>query len=158
AGLVVGFGPRQLQYVGEEPLGEPVPADHPLGELLTGFGERDPPAVAGDQSLALEPTHHLADGGTADLEPLGDPGLDDIDVVLVELEDALTVLLEGWVVLSRCRHGPSLRRFLRRGRGVARRRCRPRRSTRRGRPSGPAASRRARARAAPRRVRSTTPA
>ena len=33
AGLVVGLGPRQLEDVGEEALGEAVPAHHALGEV-----------------------------------------------------------------------------------------------------------------------------
>ena len=49
----------------------------------------------------LEPAHHLADGRAADLQPVGDAGLDHVDVVLGELEDALAVLLERRMVLSR---------------------------------------------------------
>ena len=62
-------------------------------------------AVDRDQPLGLEPADHLADGRAADLQALGDAGLDDVDVVLVELEDALAVLLERWVVLSGGWHG-----------------------------------------------------
>ena len=55
-------------------------------------------------ALGLEPAHHLTDGGAADLEPFGDARLDDVDVVLRQLEDALAVLLEGGVVLTGHRH------------------------------------------------------
>ena len=65
-------------------------------------------ALVDDQALGLEPAHHLADGGTADVEPLGDPSLDDVDVVLLQLEDALAVLLEGGMVLTDDGHGATL--------------------------------------------------
>ena len=99
AGLVVGLGPRQVQDVGEEALGEAVPAHDLGGEQLPVGGEAD--ALVGlDEALGLEAAHHLADGRTADVEPLGDARLDDVDVILGELEDALAVLLERRMVLS----------------------------------------------------------
>ena len=48
----------------------------------------------------LHPLDHLGHGRAGDLEPLGDAGLDDVDVVLLELEDRLAVLLERGVVLG----------------------------------------------------------
>ena len=58
-----------------------------------------------DQTLGFEALDHLADGRPADHQPFGDPGLDDVDVVLLQLEDALAVLLECRMVLSRGGHG-----------------------------------------------------
>ena len=107
ARLVVGLGPRQLQDVGEETLGETVAAHDPFAELLTRRGQRD--AVGGgDQPLRLEALHHLAHRRAADLQPLGDAGLDDLDVVFAEFVDALAVFLEGRMVLSLGWHGRSV--------------------------------------------------
>ena len=109
AGLVVRFGPRQRQHVGQEALGEAVPAHHTLGELDAARGELDH-AVVGEQALRFESLDHLAHCWAADQEPIGDPGLDDVDVVFGQLEDALAVFLERRVVLSGCGHAPSLLR------------------------------------------------
>ena len=70
-----------------------------VASTLTVVGEVDA-VVRLDQALGLEAAHHLADGGTADVEALGDARLDDVDVVLGQLEDALAVLLERRVMLS----------------------------------------------------------
>ena len=99
AGLLVGVGPRQLEDVGEEALGEAVAAHHPLGEPLAVLGEADGVVVDGDEALALEPLDHLGHRRARHHEAVGDAGLDDVDVVLVELEDRLAVLLEGGVEL-----------------------------------------------------------
>ena len=107
AGLVVRFGPRQLQDVGQETLGEPVATYHTLGELDPGRREHDG-SVVREQSLGFEALDHLAHGRSAHQEPVGDAGLDDVDVVLGEFEDALAVLLECGVVLSGCGHVVSL--------------------------------------------------
>ena len=53
----------------------------------------------------LEAAHHLTHRRPADLEAVGDARLDDVDVVLLQLEDALAVLLERRMVLSRYGHG-----------------------------------------------------
>jgi hypothetical protein len=74
-----------------------------LRQVDCRHGEADG-AVGGDQAFGLEPTDHLADGRPADLQAVGDAGLDDLDVVLLQLEDALAVLLEGRVMLSGGRH------------------------------------------------------
>ena len=58
-------------------------------------------AVDGDEALALHAPDHLRHGGPGHLEALGDPGLDDVHVVLLELEDGLAVLLERRVELGR---------------------------------------------------------
>ena len=58
------------------------------------------PAVGGDEPFGLEPAHHLAHGGPAHLQTVGDARLDHVDIVLGELEDALAVLLERRVMLS----------------------------------------------------------
>jgi len=107
ARFVVRLGPRELQDVGEEPLGEAVAAHHPLGQLQPVVGEADA-ALGGDQALGLEPSHHLADRRTRDLETVGDPRLDDADVVLGQLEDGLAVLLERRMMLFGLVHGVSL--------------------------------------------------
>ena len=63
-------------------------------------------ATAGlDQPFGLEAAHHLGDGRPADVEALGDARLDDVDVILGELEDALAVLLERRVMFSNDSHG-----------------------------------------------------
>ncbi len=107
AGLVVGLGPRQLEHVGQEHLGESVTTHDPFPEPAPGVGEADA-VVGGDQTLGLEALHHLADGRAGHLESLGDAGLDDLDVVLVQLEDALAVLLEGGMVFTARRHASIL--------------------------------------------------
>ena len=48
----------------------------------------------------LHAPDHLGHGRAGDVEPLGDPGLDDVDVVLAQLEDGLAVLLERRVALG----------------------------------------------------------
>ena len=99
AGLVMSVGPRKPEHVGEEPLGETVTAHDQLRERLALKCEANG-AIGRDQAFGFEPADHLADCRPADLQALGDSGLDDGDVVLVELEDALAVLLEGRMVLS----------------------------------------------------------
>ena len=99
AGLVVGLRPRQVQDVGEEALGEAVAAHDLGGQQLAVAVSRMPVPVV-DEALGLEAAHHLADGRPADVEPFGDARLDDVDVILGELEDALAVLLERRMVLS----------------------------------------------------------
>ena len=99
AGLVVRLGPRQVEHVGEESLGETVAPDDALGEGPAAFGEPNA-AVGRDQSFVLEPAHHLAHRRAADLQTIGDARLDDVDIVLGQLEDRLAVLLEGGMVLS----------------------------------------------------------
>ena len=103
AGLVVRLGPRQVEHVGEEPLGQPVAPDDALGQGPPALGEADA-AVGRDQPFVLEPAHHLAHRRAADLQPVGDARLDDVDIVLGQLEDRLAVLLEGGMVLSGGRH------------------------------------------------------
>ena len=117
ARLVVGVGPRELQDVGEEALGEAMPADDSLTELLPRRGQVD--AVLGhDQAFGFEPLHHLAHRRAADLQPFGDAGLDDLHVVLAEFEDAFAVLLERRMVLSVGWHDPESRRIgFQRGQG-----------------------------------------
>src|SRR3990170_3163225 len=97
------FGPRQLEDVGQKPFGEAVPAHDALGQHVAGVGELDP-AVGGDEALVLEAAHHLAHCGPAHLESLGDARLDDVDVILLQLEDALAVLLERWMMFARGWH------------------------------------------------------
>ena len=55
--------------------------------------------VDGHEALALEALDHLRHGRARHHEPIGDAGLDHVDVVLAELEDGLAVLLEGGVEL-----------------------------------------------------------
>ena len=92
------------KHVGEEALGEAVAAHDTLGQGAAGVGEADA-AGRGDQTLVLEAAHHLTHRRPADLEAVGDARLDDVDVVLLQLEDALAVLLERRMVLSRYGHG-----------------------------------------------------
>ena len=58
---------------------------------------------------------HLADRRATDVQALGDTGLNDLNIVLMEFEDALAVLLERGMVFSRRRHARSLDRVDRRG-------------------------------------------
>ena len=99
AGLLVGVRPRQVEDVGEEPLGEAVAAHHPLGEAEPVGAERDGVVVDGDQALVREALDHLRHRRARHHEAVGDAGLDDLDVVLVELVDGLAVLLERGVEL-----------------------------------------------------------
>ena len=108
AGLVVGLGPREPEHVGQEPLGDAMPAHHALGEHDAVVGQPDLGRVVNDQSLALEPADHLGHRGSRDVQAIGDPGLDHVDIVFLELEDAFAVFLECRVVLSSCGHGESL--------------------------------------------------
>jgi len=96
AGLDVRVGPRQVEDVGEEALGESVAAHDPFGEAGAVGGEPDG-AVDADQALRLHAADHLRHRGAGDLEAVRDAGLDDVDRILVELEDGLAVLLEGRV-------------------------------------------------------------
>ena len=100
AGLGVGVGPRETEDVGQEALGQAVAAHHALGQAEAVVGEADG-AVDGDQALLLHAVDHLGHRRPGHVEPLGDAGLDDVDVVLAQLEDRLAVLLEGRVVLGR---------------------------------------------------------
>jgi hypothetical protein len=97
AGLVVGLGPRQPEDVGEEALGEAVTAHDLLGQLLAPVGEADGALGGAHQALAGHAPDHLRDRRPGDAEPLGDAGLDDVEVVLAQLEDGLAVLLERGV-------------------------------------------------------------
>jgi hypothetical protein len=45
---------RQAEHVGEQALGEAVPADHPLGLRLALRREQDPLALPDHQAVALE--------------------------------------------------------------------------------------------------------
>ena len=56
----MGIGPRQPEHVGEEPLGEAMPAHDQLRQCLARRREADRP-VGGDQAFGLEPADHLAD-------------------------------------------------------------------------------------------------
>ena len=58
--------------------------------------------------LGFEPTNHFRDGRLADLQPVDDARLDDIDGVLVQFEDALAVFLESRVMLAWSGHGATL--------------------------------------------------
>jgi hypothetical protein len=112
ARLGVGVGPGQSEHVGQEPFGESVAPDDLFGERSSGLGECDA-VTDGEESVGLEPSDHLRDRRAGDLEPLGDPGLDHGDVVLVEFPDRLAVLLCCGVELASSRsvggHGCSLR-------------------------------------------------
>ncbi len=100
AGLLVGLGPRQPEDVGEEALGQAVAAHDPLGQPHARRGEPDGRAGELDQLGRLHPLDHLGHGRARHIEPLGDAGLDDVDVVLPQLEDRLAVLLEGGMPLG----------------------------------------------------------
>ena len=104
AGLVMSLGPGQLEDIGEKALGQPVPAHDAFRQGQPSVCETNPP-VRRDQPLMLQPAHHLADRGAADLQPIGDARLDDVDVVLLQLEDALAVLFESRMVLTGHCHG-----------------------------------------------------
>ena len=101
ARFFVGLGPGHAEDVGEEALGQAVAAHDALGELRAFVGELDRVVVDRDEVGLLHAADHLGDGRTGDVEPIGDAGLDDVDVVLPQLEDRLAVLLERGVPLGR---------------------------------------------------------
>ena len=80
----------------QQPLGEPVLAHHP-GRLRPAVVGQLEVAVAldGEQAVALHPGHGLGHGRTALAEPLGDPGAQRDDALLLELEDRAQVHLGG---------------------------------------------------------------
>ena len=88
ARLDVGVGPRQAEDVGEQALGQPVAADDLLGQAPAVVGEVDGAAVEVDEALAVHPLDHLGHGRPGHPQPLGHPGLDDGDLVLLELQIA----------------------------------------------------------------------
>ena len=106
AGLEVGVGPGQAQDVGQEPLGQAVAAHDTLGQRRARSAVRRIVRAERDQAFGLHAADHLRHRGPGDAEPLGDPRLDDVDVVLVQLEDGLAVLLERRVVLLRAVRPP----------------------------------------------------
>ena len=99
ARFLVRVGPRQLEDVGEEALGETMAAHDALGDGLPGVGERDRVPERHDV-FALEATDHLGYSRARDLEPFGDARLDDVDVVFAKLVDGFAVLLDGGVPLA----------------------------------------------------------
>ena len=105
--LVMRFGPRQVQEVGQKAFRETVATNDAFGELLSVGGQLDA-VIDGDEALGFEALHHFAHGWSAHLQTFGDPRLDDVDVILTQLEDALAVLLEGRMVFSGMRHKASL--------------------------------------------------
>src|SRR5258708_1835822 len=72
-GLLVGAPPGDAEDVGDEALGEAVPADHLLraGAALGGEAD-DLAAVYRDEPVTQEPLEHARDGGRRDLEPIGE--------------------------------------------------------------------------------------
>ena len=100
AGLVVGLGPRQFEHVGEEPFGDAVPAYDTFGELVTLVGKGDPLAADVHETLGLHALDHLGDRRSGDPEALDQAGLDDLNVVLAQLEDALAIFLERRVMFA----------------------------------------------------------
>ena len=100
ASLGVGVGPRQAQHLGKEHLGQTVAAHHPLGQVHSVGRQFDRPALEGNQALGLQAVDHLRHRRTGHLQPLGYPGLDDVDVVFGQLEDGLAILLERRVPLG----------------------------------------------------------
>ena len=103
AGFVMRFGPGQLEYVGQKSFGQTVAADDLFGQTHARRCEHDC-LVGGDEAFGLEPLHHFAHRRAADLQPFGNARLDDVDVILLELKDALAVLLERWMMFARTGH------------------------------------------------------
>ena len=101
-----GVGPGQAEDVREEALGQAVAAHDALGQLGAGGGQADLAPLRGHQPFHLEALDHLRDGRAGDAQAVSDARLDDVDVVLVQLEDALAVLLEGRMVLPGGGHAP----------------------------------------------------
>jgi hypothetical protein len=110
AGLDVGVGPRQPEDVGEQALGQPVAADNLLGQPPAVGREVDGRAVDRHEALDLHALDHLGHRRPGDVQPLGDPCLDDVDVVFLQLPDRLAILLERGVKLGSLvlGHGASL--------------------------------------------------
>ena len=103
AGFVVRFGPGELEDVGQETFGQTVAPDDLFGETLARGCEHDC-FVSGDEAFGLEPLHHFAHRGAADLQPFGNARLNDVDVVLLQLKNALAVLLERRMMFARTGH------------------------------------------------------
>ena len=96
AGLGVHELPRQPDDVGEQPLGEPVLAHHAHGEPVALVGELEVAVTLDrEQPVALHPRDRLADRRAALVQPLGDPGPQRHDALLLQLVDGPEVHLGG---------------------------------------------------------------
>jgi DNA polymerase-1 len=91
-GLLVGLVPRQADDPDQEVLGQAVPADEVLGDLLAGRREPELTAVRLHESLRQELLHGLADGALGHAHPLREADLDGRDALLGHLVDRLEVL------------------------------------------------------------------
>ena len=88
--------PVEADDVDEQALGEPVLAHHPGRQRAALVGELQVPvALDGEQPVALHPGHRLAHRRAGLVEPLGDPGAQRDDALLLELEDRAEVHLRG---------------------------------------------------------------
>ena len=88
--------PVEADHVDEQPLGEPVLAHHPGRQARALVGELEVPvALDGEQAVALHPGHRLADRRAALVQPLGDPGAQRDDALLLQLVDGPEVHLGG---------------------------------------------------------------
>jgi hypothetical protein len=107
---VVRFPPTTTEDVGEEALGELVPA-RSAGERDRGVGQRRRPVVD-DETLGLELADHLAHRRRLTCRRWR-CAPDHADIVSASSsEDALAVLLEGGVVLSgACMRDPTPKRL-----------------------------------------------
>jgi len=102
---VVRVRPRQADHVGEETLGQTVPADDPRSQLFARGRELQQGGIDSHEAGGLHSLHHLRHGSARNVETLGEARLDDLGVVFAHLVDALAVFLERRVMLASGRHG-----------------------------------------------------
>jgi hypothetical protein len=101
-------GPTETEDVGEESLRQTVASHHLIGQLQAVGGEGDRVVGGRDQTDLGHLLDHLRHRGATDVEAFGDAGPDDLEVVLVQLENALAVFLEGRVSVGGRDHGRSV--------------------------------------------------
>ena len=94
AGLVVDLLPVEPDHVDQQPLRQPVLPHHPgrPGPALVGQLQMTV-ALHVHEVVPLHPGHRLRDGRTALMQPLGDPGPERDDALLLELVDGAKVHL-----------------------------------------------------------------
>ncbi len=96
ARLLVDELPVQADDVDQQALGEAVLAHHPGGQAPALVGQLEVAvALDGEQAVALHPGHGLRDGRAALVQPLGDPGAQRHDALLVQLVDGPEIHLGG---------------------------------------------------------------
>ena len=110
ARFLVGVGPREPEHVGEKPLGKAMAAHNLFGEGGASHGELDGPARQVDEAIDFKAPDHFRHRRPGQLEPFGDAGLNDFQVVFGEFKDALAILFSCRVPFSHAGHPTTFRR------------------------------------------------